>query len=84
MSHELSPENEQFIADGVAAGMFAGRGEALDEAVRLLRLRENVVAYVDEGVRQLRAGECTTHDEAGLTALFNDLEAKLTGRYESP
>jgi Sec-independent protein secretion pathway component TatC len=45
MSSDLSPESEQFIQQVVAAGLFPDRGRALDEAVGLLKRRQELLAH---------------------------------------
>ena len=54
MSTGVSPENELFIQQAVAAGVFSDREHALDEAVGLLKSRQSILAHIDEGTRQLR------------------------------
>ncbi|MDQ2628195.1 MAG: hypothetical protein M3Y90_14515 [Actinomycetota bacterium] len=39
MSTGISPENERFLEAAVTSGVFSSRGEALDQAVALLRER---------------------------------------------
>ena len=57
MSVDLSPQNEQYLDQIVASGAFNNRDQALDHAVELLRRRQELLDHVDEGTRQLRAGE---------------------------
>ncbi len=44
MATDLSPKNEQFIQQAVACGTFPDRGRALDEAVELLKRRQELLA----------------------------------------
>jgi Arc/MetJ-type ribon-helix-helix transcriptional regulator len=53
----LSSENEQFIEQAVAVGLYHNRDEAIERAVELLRLRQQLVYDVNEGVVQLERGE---------------------------
>jgi len=83
MSSDLSPQNEQFIRDAVVSGVFHSRGEALDHAVVLLKRRLALLAHIDEGTRQLHAGQYTDYDEAGLRALFDEIKAEGRKQYEA-
>ena len=72
MSIDLSPRNEQFIDHVVARGDFHDRAQALDQAVELLRRRQELLDHIDEGARQLRQGEgIELHGEEELQAFFN-------------
>jgi len=83
MSSTLSPENEQFIEQAVACGIFLDRGQALDVAVDLLRRRQELLDHIDEGTRQLRSGQYTEYDEAGLRQFFDEIIAEGMQRYEA-
>jgi Arc/MetJ-type ribon-helix-helix transcriptional regulator len=84
MSTDLSPQNEQFIQHAVAKGVFHNRGEALDEAVELLRRRQELLDHIDDGTRQLRAGEgIELFGEEALRAYFEQLHAEGMKRYEA-
>jgi putative addiction module CopG family antidote len=77
MSIDLSPHNEQFIEQVVARGAFHNRSAALDQAVELLRRRQELVDHVDEGTRQLRQGEgIELRGEEELRAFFNRVQAE--------
>ena len=77
MSTDLSPRNEQFIEHAVARGVFHDRTEALDEAVELLRRRQELLEHIDEGTRQLRAGEgIELHGEEELRAFFESIQTE--------
>ncbi len=56
MATNLSPENEQYIQNAVAAGLYHDRGEALDWAVDLLKRREQLIRDVNLGIEQLESG----------------------------
>lgn len=83
MNTDLSPENEQFIQHVVECGTFHSRGEALDEAVALLKRRQWLLEHIDEGTRQLEAGEYTDYDEEGLRRFFDEVQAEGLKRYEA-
>jgi len=83
MSTGLSPQNELFIDHVVARGVFHDRAEALDEAVELLRRRQELLDHIDEGTRQLRNGEgIELRGEAELQAFFDGIQAEGMRRYE--
>jgi Arc/MetJ-type ribon-helix-helix transcriptional regulator len=81
MSTDLSPQYEQFIEEAVKNGLFRDRRHALEEAVRLLRRRAELLEHIDEGTRQLRTGQFQEVDEAGLRALFDDIQTRGQARY---
>ena len=84
MSSDLSPENEEFIQHAVECGTFRDRSQALDQAVELLRRREELLKHIDEGTRQLRAGEgIELHGENELRQFFDDIQAEGMKRYEA-
>jgi len=76
MSADISPENERFIETQIAGGAFQTRGEALDAAVDILRLRKELLDRIDEGRRQLDAGEYVEYDDEGLRKRFDELKAR--------
>ena len=83
MSSDLSPENEQFIQHAVECGTFEDRAQALDQAVELLRRRQELLKHIDEGTRQLRSGQYTEYDQEGLREFFEDVKAEGRKRYEA-
>ena len=83
MSTDLSPQNEQFIEHAVARGVFHDRAEALDEAVELLRRRQELLDHIDEGTRQLRGGEgIELRGEEELRTFFEGIQAEGMRRHE--
>jgi Arc/MetJ-type ribon-helix-helix transcriptional regulator len=77
MSLDLSPRNEQFIEQVVARGDFHDRTQALDQAVELLRRRQEFLDHIDEGTKQLRQGEgIELHGDEELRAFFNRIQAE--------
>ena len=75
MTNDLSSENERFIAGEIAAGVYAGRGEALDAAIELLKRRKELLDRLSNSRRQLDSGEFVEYDEVGLAGLFEGLIA---------
>ena len=57
MATNLSPENEQFIENVIASGLYDDRDEALNRAVELLKKREQLYRDVNLGIEQLECGE---------------------------
>ena len=73
MSTAMSPENERFLAEAVAAGQFRDRAEALDAAVALLRARQDLLAHIDAGLSDLEQGRFTNYDRESLGLRFDQL-----------
>jgi putative addiction module CopG family antidote len=57
MSTNLTPENEQFIENVIASGLYHDRDEAINRAVELLQRREQLIRDVNKGIEQLQRGE---------------------------
>jgi Arc/MetJ-type ribon-helix-helix transcriptional regulator len=77
MSIDLSPRNEQFIDQVVARGDFPDRAQAIDQAVELLRRRQELLDHIDEGAKQLLNGEgIELRGDEELRALFNRIQAE--------
>jgi Arc/MetJ-type ribon-helix-helix transcriptional regulator len=83
MSSHLSPENEQFISHAVETGLFHDRDQAIDEAVELLKRRQQILDHIDEGARQLQKGEYTEYDEKGLREFFDKVQSEGRQGYEA-
>jgi Arc/MetJ-type ribon-helix-helix transcriptional regulator len=79
MGTDLSPENEQFVEESVAAGTFPSRRDVLDQGVELVRQRHELLSRVGESRRQLDSGEFTEYDDDGLRDLFEDIKTKAKG-----
>jgi Arc/MetJ-type ribon-helix-helix transcriptional regulator len=80
MSSELSPDTESFIASEVALGAYGSREAALEAGVSLLRKRKELLEKLDEGQRQLEAGEYVEFDEEGLRKFFDGLKERARSR----
>ncbi|MGA2067290.1 MAG: hypothetical protein ABSG86_20130 [Thermoguttaceae bacterium] len=83
MSNDLSPENEQFIQQAVTAGVFPDRRQALDEAVGLLKKRQELLGHIEEGTEQLRNGDFVEYDQEGLRHFFDEVQAQGRARYQA-
>lgn len=77
---QLSPENEAFLAGLLARQEFVNREAALDEAVRLLRRRQEIADAVASGVEQLDAGQIHVYDPGDLEKFLADVEVRAKQR----
>jgi Arc/MetJ-type ribon-helix-helix transcriptional regulator len=57
MSMTLPPDFEAYVNLRVASGAYRSPQEVLDTAFDLLKRREELLAHIDEGTQQLRAGQ---------------------------
>jgi putative addiction module CopG family antidote len=57
MNIDLSAENRRYVRHLVEAGAYSNEGEVLDEAVTLLRKRDELRADVLAGIREADRGE---------------------------
>ena len=57
MSDTLSPENEDFIQTAIRRGDYRDRGEVLDEAMELLRKRDELRRDIQQGIDELDRGD---------------------------
>ena len=78
MAVEIPADLREFVHAAITSGNFKDEGEVIGEALRLLRLREQLRADVNSGFRQLDAGQCAEYDERGLRARFDAI--KETGQ----
>lgn len=76
MTTNLSPENEQFIENVVASGLYHDRDDALNRAVELLKKREQLIRDVNLGIEQLERGEGKVWD-------MDEIDAKIQARLET-
>jgi Arc/MetJ-type ribon-helix-helix transcriptional regulator len=66
MSSGISPENERFIDEAVATGLFEDRGQVLDTALELLKRRQQLIRDVNIGIEQLERGDRRPMDIAAI------------------
>jgi putative addiction module CopG family antidote len=76
MSTNLTPENEQFIENVIASGLYHNRDEALNRAVELLKKRDSLIRDVNQGIEQLERGE-------GKLWNMEDINAKVRAQLET-
>ena len=63
MSMQLSPEGERYIQSVIAAGLYPDATQAIDEAIRLLRRRDQIQSALDEGQADLAEGRVSPAEE---------------------
>ena len=83
MSVEISLENEQFIQQVIDNGTYHNRAEVLAEALRLLKVRIELIEHIDRGTQQLRNGQLTEYDEQSLKEQFEEIKAEGRKRMEA-
>jgi Arc/MetJ-type ribon-helix-helix transcriptional regulator len=83
MSAGLSPDSESFIASEIALGAFESRDDAIEAGIALLKKRRELIEKLDEGHRQLEAGEYVEFDEDGLRQFFAGLKERATSKRAS-
>ena len=74
MNPDITPENEHFLEDAVASGMFHDRGQAINTAIELLRRRAELIRDVNAGIGQLEQGLAKPFD---VDAMMNAIDARL-------
>lgn len=75
MNIPISQQNQEFLDQAVAAGLFPNQSNALDEAIRLLRERESVRLAVQQGIDQIERGEFVVYGENEVEKFVADIEA---------
>jgi Arc/MetJ-type ribon-helix-helix transcriptional regulator len=83
MATDLSQTNERFIDDQIKSGSYTDRTAVLNDAVALLRKRQQFLDRIDEGARQLREGEYIEYDDESLRERFRQLKERARKRIES-
>jgi putative addiction module CopG family antidote len=73
MSITLPPDFEAYVNLRVASGAYRSPQEALNTAFNLLKRREELLAHIDEGTRQLRAGEFKEYGTEDLEKFRADI-----------
>lgn len=75
MSIVLPPEFEAFVSTRVASGAYASEQEVLRIAFDLLQRRDELLAHIDEGTQQLRAGQYREYGENDRQVFIADVAA---------
>jgi antitoxin ParD1/3/4 len=71
MKISISSDNEQFVEASLERGQYVDSNALFDEAIRLLRRRDDIVRAVNAGVDQLDNGQSVDGN-----AVFDRLIAK--------
>lgn len=82
MSIEISAENERYLQQLVERGFYRDRAQAMDEAVELLRRRDQLRSDVRAGIEQADRGELLDADDVfrRLEARAREIEAKARAK----
>jgi Arc/MetJ-type ribon-helix-helix transcriptional regulator len=83
MATGLSQDNERFIESQIASGMYSDRAAVLNDAVALLKQRQQLLDSIDEGTKQLQDGDYMEYDDDSLRERFNLLKDRARKRAES-
>ncbi len=75
MSIVLPPELEAFVSTRVASGAYASEQDVLRTAFDLLQRRDDLLAHIDEGTQQLRAGQHSEYGENDRQIFIADIAA---------
>ncbi len=78
MSLMLPPEFESFVHTRVASGVYASEQDVLRTAFGLLEKHESLLAHIDEGSRQLQAGEYAEYSVDDREKFLSDIAAAAT------
>lgn len=83
MIPNLSSDNERFIDEALASGLFPSREKLLDQAVEALRRRQDQVALdaaLREGLAQLDAGLGRELSDADFDRIAEQAVQQASGR----
>jgi Arc/MetJ-type ribon-helix-helix transcriptional regulator len=82
LANEPSSDSESFIEQQVALGIHRDRTDAIEAGVELLRQHKSLLDQLDEGRRQLDAGEgeYVEFDQEGLRQFFESLKYRVGRR----
>lgn len=80
MNIQLTPDQEFLVRQGIEAGRYRNREEAVQDALsrweEAERARAELIAALDEAEQSIDAGDGTGYDEAGLHELFEDVKRR--------
>jgi putative addiction module CopG family antidote len=82
MSIPLPPEFEAFVTARVASGAYGSEEEVLRTAFDLLQRREELLAHIDEGTQELRAGQYREYGENDREAFLADIDSSKSTRLQ--
>ncbi len=69
----ITPENERFLNEQVAAGQFSTFVDALNAGIDLLKARQALIRRISISREQLDSGDFVELDDDGLTKFFDEL-----------
>ena len=75
MSHDLSAEVKQLVAEKMASGKYASEDDLLFQALQTLSDYDDVIRDVELGVED---------EQAGRTIPLRDVDAQLRRKYSLP
>lgn len=74
MNIPISQQNQDFIEQAVAAGLFPDQSRALDEAVSLLREREELRLSLQQAADELDRGDFTEYGPGEKAKFIADIK----------
>lgn len=74
MTIQLSPTTFRYLNEQVAKGRYSNLEDALDVAVSMLRLRDEVTTEVEVGLRDLDEGRFTTYSTSDRDRFRRDVQ----------
>jgi Arc/MetJ-type ribon-helix-helix transcriptional regulator len=74
MTIRLTPQQHESIQGFVRTGTFVNEAQVIDEALHLLKQREDLRAMVDEGIKQLDNGQYRTYGPGEVDRFVRDIE----------
>jgi Arc/MetJ-type ribon-helix-helix transcriptional regulator len=83
MSIVLPPEWEAFVNIRVASGAYASEQDVLRTTFDLLQRRDDLLTHIDEGTRQLRAGQYREYRENDREVFLADVAASKKPRLKA-
>lgn len=83
MSIVLPPEFEAFVNVRVASGAYASEQEVLRTAFNLLQRCDDLLAHIDDGTRQLRAGQYSEYGENDCEKFVADVSFSKIASFDA-
>lgn len=83
MSAGISPENQDFIDDAIAAGHYASREEVLDDAVSRLRSHHQLKEEINRRAEEMEQGKrIELESDEELRKFFDEFKAEIKQRIQ--
>ena len=83
MSIDISPLHRDFVREELERGHFSSAQELIDEAIELLRSRQQVLGKLKNGVEQLARGEGTDYGPSDRERFVADMLGDLSSAKDS-